>query len=54
MPFDIHACATLPALDVARSLIAGGANKFAVDKFGRSCKDAVPAGSCLYELFADA
>ena len=55
-----HACACLhlrlqlyQALDVARSLLAGGADKHARDKFGRSCKDAVPEGSTLLELFTE-
>jgi ankyrin repeat protein len=49
----LHLACHFGAVDVARSLIAGGANKAAVDKYGRTCKDAVPDGSALVELFSD-
>ncbi len=38
-------------LEVARTLIAGGAEKEAVDKFGRTCAAMLPDGSALAELF---
>lgn len=50
----LHLACFFGAIDVARSLIAGGADKNAVDKFGRSCAACCPEGSTLIELFADA
>jgi len=49
----LHLACFFGAMDVARSLIAGGADKLARDSFGRTCRDAVPDGSTLIELFAD-
>jgi ankyrin repeat protein len=49
----LHLACHFGAVDVARSLIAGGANKAAVDKYGRTCKEAVPDESALVELFSD-
>ena len=42
----------LGAAEVARSLIAGGAHKYARDKCGRTCRGTLPEGSSLSELFA--
>ena len=49
----LHLACHFGAVDVARSLIAGGADTTAVDKYGRTCKDAVPDGSALIELFSE-
>ena len=47
----LHLACFFGALDVARSLIAGGADKSAIDKYGRSCRGILPEGSALVELF---
>lgn len=47
----LHLACHFGAVDVARSLIAGGADKTVVDKYGRASKNAVPPGSALIELF---
>jgi len=47
----LHLACFFGAIDVARSLIAGGADKNAVDAFGRSCKQTLPQGSILIQLF---
>ena len=47
----LHLAGFFGAHDVARSLIAGGADRQALDKFGRSCKSMVPSGSDLISLF---
>jgi hypothetical protein len=44
-------CRFFGALDMVRSLIAGGADKGAVDKYGCSCKGILPEGSAFVELF---